>query len=113
MEIVPRARTRDAGSLAIASWEAAPEKYTRNSVAPERACDGWPNVVARMSPASPANRPLAAKAARVPAAAGTGKLAGVNPSAASSSPIAESSVPVSGTTRRPRRPTAPRARKTR
>ncbi len=82
-------------------------------MAPDRACDGWPKVVARMSPASPANRPLAAKAARVPAAAGIGSLAGREPFDRFAITARGARVPVSGTTSRPARLTAPRPRNTR
>ena len=75
METVPSASTRDACSLAVASWDATPAAKTRKSAAPDSACEGWCSVVARKSPDSPANRPLAEKAARVPAAAGTGSRA--------------------------------------
>ena len=113
MEIVPSASTREAGSLAVASWEAPPEKTPGTAWRPTgRARDGR-SVVARKSPASPANRPLAAKAARVPAAAGTGSLAGREPSGRFVRHGARVGVPVSGTNRRPSRPTAPRARNTR
>jgi hypothetical protein len=72
IEIVPRASTRDAGSLVVASCDATPLANTRKSARPDSACEDWCSVVARKSPDSPANRPFAAKAARVPAAAGTG-----------------------------------------
>ena len=63
IEIMPSASTREACSLAVINWEATPQENTRKSVAPDSACEGWCSVVARNSPASPANRPLAAKAA--------------------------------------------------
>ena len=72
MEIVPSASTRDARS--VASWDTTPQAKSRKSAAPDSACEGWCSVVARKSPDSPANRPFAEKAARVPAAAGTGSL---------------------------------------
>jgi hypothetical protein len=58
----------------VASWDATPQAKRRKSAAPDNACEGWCSVVARKSPDSPANRPFAAKAARVAAAAGTGSL---------------------------------------
>ncbi len=76
MEIVPRASTREAGSLAIASWEAAPAEVHQEQRCARKGVRRMAEGALRMSPASPANRPLAAKAARVPAAAGTGSLAG-------------------------------------
>jgi hypothetical protein len=72
MEAMPSPSTPEAGSLTVASWDATPQVNTTKSAAPESACAGWCSVVARKSPDSPANRPLAEKAARVPAAAGTG-----------------------------------------
>ncbi len=111
--MVPRASTRDAGSLVVASWETTPQENTRNSVAPARACEEWPRVTVRMSPASPANRPLAAKAARVPAAAGMGSLAERDRLGWFAVVARGAGVPVSGTNHRPARPTAPRARNTR
>jgi hypothetical protein len=76
MEIVPKASTRDACSLAVASWDATPQENNRKSEAPDSASEGWCSVVARKSPDSPANRPFAEKPARVAAAAGTGSLTG-------------------------------------
>src|ERR1700733_6906470 len=74
MEVVPSASTRDAGNPPVASWDATPAAKTRKSAAPASACEFWCSVVARKTPDSPANRPFAEKAARVPAAAGTGSL---------------------------------------
>ena len=106
MEMVPTASTRDAASLLVASWETTPHENTKKSVAPASACEVRPRVTAKMSPASPANSPLAAKAAMVPDAAGMGslgeRLVGVFTAACGVS------VPVSGTKQRPTRAMAPR-----
>jgi len=40
MDVIPSASTRDARSLAVASWDSTPEEKIRNSVAPDRACEG-------------------------------------------------------------------------
>ena len=70
IEIEPSTSTRDGGIRFVASCAATPDENTTNRVAPDRACEGWSNVVARNSPESPANRPLAANAASVASAAG-------------------------------------------
>ena len=92
---------------AVASCDTTPAENTRNSVAPASACDGWWNVVARNSPDSPAKSPLAAKAARVAAPAGTGSL---TENGARVWPPAQ---PVSGAAARPTSATAPSAIQTR
>jgi hypothetical protein len=80
-------------------------------VAPDRACEGRCRVVARKSPASPANRPLAAKAASVPAAAGAGSR--TEPDAAGFAAAGGVGVPVLGTNLSPAKATAPSATNTR
>ena len=47
---IPRASTREARSLDVASWDTTPEEKTTKSVAPERACEGRWSVVAKKSP---------------------------------------------------------------
>jgi hypothetical protein len=39
MEIAPSASTRDACSLFVASWDTTPAVKTRNSAAPDSACE--------------------------------------------------------------------------
>ena len=75
IESMPEGEHARGRQLVVAHWETTPEEKTRNSVAPDSACDGWPSVVARKSPERPANSPFAEKAARVAAAAGMGILA--------------------------------------
>ena len=108
MEIVPNASTRDAASLLVPSWAATPAANTRNSVAPDSACEVWCSVVARMSPDSPANRPDAAKAAIVPAAAGTGsRTRRTGPAGRSLAAARGAGAPVSGAPATPMMATAP------
>ena len=104
--MVPSANTREARSLAVASCDSTPAVKTMNSVAPASACEGWWKVVARSSPDSPAKSPLAAKAARVAAPAGTGSLTGNGARLAAGAPV-------SGAAARPTNATAPSAIQTR
>ena len=40
MKIMPSASTRDARSLVVDNWDTTPAENTRNSVAPDSACEG-------------------------------------------------------------------------
>jgi hypothetical protein len=81
------------------------------AVAPDSAREGRRSVVARKSPDSPANRPVAEKAAMVAAAAGTGsRTARGEPAGRLSVAARGAGAPVSGAAATPIRATAPSAR---
>jgi hypothetical protein len=105
METVPSASMREA--FRVASWDITPQAKSRKSAAPDSACEGWCSVVARKSPDSPANRPFAEKAARVPAAAGIGSLTLLR------EPVGLAGAPVSGAAHKPISVIAPSAMNTR
>jgi len=106
IEAVPSANTRDARSPAVASCDSTPAVKTMKSVAPARACEVLWKVLTRISPDSPAKRPLAAKAARVAAPAGAGSLTENGARAAAGAPV-------SGAAARPTNATAASAIQTR
>jgi hypothetical protein len=86
----------------------------RNRVAPDSACEGRLSVVAKKSPDSPAKRPFAEKADSVAAAAGIGSLLDDRLERVARSVVLRGvGVPVSGTTTRPIRATAPNPKNTR
>ena len=101
IEVVPSARTREPADWWWPAGSATPQENTRNSVAPARACEGCPSVVARKRPESPANSPIAENAARVAAAAGTGSRGRRGPARRLAEGAACPGGPVSGSGRQP------------
>ena len=74
MEIVPSASTRDACSLPVANWDTTPQENTRNSVAPDSACEGRCKRGGEEEPGQPGEQPSRGESCDVAAAAGTGSL---------------------------------------